>query len=496
MDASDPDPLKTEELTEVIREIRERVRARYPESSAAGIALPDLFPVVHARDAAGAKVASIGTVNPRPPGIFNNLVQRSKRLVARALDWHVREQVEFNRGVMTAVEAILEALNENNRALARLAHADAEAEARSEQRLDELGESVAQRLDAIAMRLEDLRNEAVGLRKEAVELKDVRTHWAQWRQEWEHKLSVNEMQFLRATADLQSAFQYRVTQIESNFRDMVRTQHADFTGAVDRSGLDIQKRLWEDLHKVRAEFEKLIHTELRLIRQRASLPAVEPTPLASYISPPVLDYARFAERFRGSEQYVAEKQALYLPLFQDCTDVLDIGCGRGEFLALMKEKGVSARGVDLSAESVAFCRSRGLQVESGDFFTCFGDVPDATVGGIFCAQVVEHIAPDRIPELVRLAAAKLVRGAPLVIETPNPECLAIFATHFYLDPTHTRPVPSTLLRFYMEESGIGQIEVRPLSPAVETMPVLATLPEDFRNAFFGGLDYAIIGRKL
>lgn len=334
------------------------------------------------------------------------------------------------------------------------------------------------------------------LRNEAVELKDVRTHWAHWRQEWEHKLSVNEVQFLRGVADLQNAFQHRATQMESNFRDMVRAQHADFTGALDRSGLEIQKRLWADMEKARAEFEKLIHTELRLVRQRAALPSVGPPLAAAIASQAALDYGRFAERFRGSEQYVAEKQAFYLTYFKDRSAVLDLGCGRGEFLALMKAKGVAARGVDAGAESVAFCRSRGLEADCADLFGYLNELPDATLDGIFCAQVVEHVAPERIPELIRLASGKLSRGAPLVIETPNPECLAIFATHFYLDPTHTRPVPSALLRFYMEESGLGQIEVHPLSPAVETMPALASLPDDFRNAFFGGLDYAVIGRKL
>jgi len=98
--------------------------------------------------------------------------------------------------------------------------------------------------------------------------------------------------------------------------------------------------------------------------------------------------------------------------------------------------------------------------------------------------------------MIRLAASRLDRGGVLAIETPNPECLAIFASHFYLDPTHTRPVPHALLSFYMEEFGMGSIEVHRRSPAVESMPALASLPEDFRAAFFGGLDYAIIGRKL
>src|SRR5438045_9772017 len=96
----------------------------------------------------------------------------------------------------------------------------------------------------------------------------------------------------------------------------------------------------------------------------------------------------------------------------------------------------------------------------------------------------------------QMCAAKFRCGGNLAIETPNPECLAIFATHFYLDPTHTRPIPHALLSFYMEECGLGQIEVRGISPAVESMPELAELPEKFRGRFFGGLDYAIIGRKL
>jgi len=108
---------------------------------------------------------------------------------------------------------------------------------------------------------------------------------------------------------------------------------------------------------------------------------------------------------------------------------------------------------------------------------------------------VEHLPPDRIPEMIRLAARKLVRGGVIAVETPNPACLAIFATHFYLDPTHTRPVPCALLAFYMQECGIGNVERHDLSPAVESFPSLAGLPEEFRNTFFGGLDYAIIGRK-
>jgi O-antigen chain-terminating methyltransferase len=176
--------------------------------------------------------------------------------------------------------------------------------------------------------------------------------------------------------------------------------------------------------------------------------------------------------------------------------VLDLGCGRGEFLELMREAGIPARGVDLSDECIALCRSKGLEAEKADVFDYLGRQAGSSCDGIFCAQVVEHLQPERIPEMIRLAAGCLARGGLLAIETPNPECLAALTAHFYLDPTHMRPVPSALLKFYMEEHGLGQIEIHRLSPAVETMPSLAALPDDFREAFFGGLDYAILGRKL
>lgn len=463
--------LKTEELSAIVNEIRERVRARHPSGLANGVPLPDLLPILHARDAAGAKVAAIGSVNPRPPGLVNNTIQSIKRFFARLLDWHVRDQVEFNRGVITAVDAILDALNENNRALTQLAAAHA----------------------AMDDSLEPLRSEIR-------ELKDIRTHWTEWRREWERKLSVNEVQFLRAAADLESSFQHRVTMMEANCRDMVKIQHSSYEVALERSAMDIQKRLWADLEKVRAEFEKLIHIELRLVRQRglqaaATAPASQAVPITT--EPRLaIDYEAFADRFRGTEESVLERQRVYLPPFQGRKAVLDIGCGRGEFLQLMRSAGVPARGIDLSETSIALCRARGLDVERADLFVYLQSLPDGALDGIFSAQVVEHIAPARLPEMIQLAAAKLERGGLLAIETPNPECLAIFASHFYLDPTHERPVPSRLLAFYMEESGLGQIEVRPLTPAIESMPSLAAVPAEFREAFFGGLDYAIFGRKL
>ena len=459
------DAVKSEELAELLRAVRERVSARYPAANGdtAG-AVADLTPLAHARDAAEAKIAAIGSVNPRPPGLANSAIQRVKRMIARALGWFVRDQVVFNREVMACVEATMEALNELNRSITAL----------------------HRRVDSAA--------------RAAEELKDTGAHWITWRSEWEHKLATNEMQFLRSIADLQTAFQHRATLMESNFRENVKAQHANYLGALERAGLDIQSRLAADVAKISADFEALIHTELRVIRQRANshapAPSAVPAPAPVADAASRFDYARFAERFRGSEEFVKAGQRFYIPYFIGCKDVLDLGCGRGEFLELMREAGITARGVERSGERVTLCRSKGLHADEAELFEHLAGLADASLDGIFCAQVVEHLAPAQLPEMIRLASQKLCRSGVLAIETPNPECLAIFATHFYLDPTHRRPVPHALLAFYMEECGMGRIEVHRRSPAIESMPALAGLPEDFRTAFFGGLDYAIIGKKI
>jgi 2-polyprenyl-3-methyl-5-hydroxy-6-metoxy-1,4-benzoquinol methylase len=464
---------KGEELAAVIAEIRQRVRARNPNGAVPGdIPLPDLTPLLHARDAAEAKVASIGTVNPRPGGLKNSIIQKLKRSVARALDWHVREQVEFNRGVMASVQATIETLNECKQALSLLSA--------------KLGQNVA-----------ELRGEAGELRDEARELKDIRTHWVEWRTGWEQKLAATEIHFLRSIAELQAAFQHRVTLMDANYREQVKAQHADFEGAMVRQSEEVHQRFWDEISRVRAEYERMIHSELRLLRQRASLArAVEHVSESAPAEFANVDWLKFAERFRGSEEDIRARQQMYTARFREHSPVLDIGCGRGEMIQILQDAGIAARGIDTNDDSVALCVAKGLDAAQADLFTYLSDLPDASLGGVICCQVVEHLPPARLPEMIRLVHAKLRAGGLVALETPNPECLAIFATHFYIDPTHRHPIPPALASFYLEEAGFGLIEIERLSPAAESMPSIAQLPEAFHKEFFGSLDYAAFGIKL
>jgi 2-polyprenyl-3-methyl-5-hydroxy-6-metoxy-1,4-benzoquinol methylase len=463
------DDPRGEELAAVIAEIRQRVRSRNPNGVASGnIPLPDLTPLLHARDAAEAKVASIGTVNPRRGGLKNSIIQRAKRMVARALDWHVREQVEFNRGVMACVQSTVEALNECKQAISVLA----------------------------------------GSREAGLELKDLRDHWAQWRAGWEQKLTHTEIQFLRSVSELQAAFQHRVTLMDANYREQMKAQHAEFERAMERQHAgfertvarqseEIQQRFWDEVVRARAEYERLIHSELRLVRQRASLGrAVEQVAQSAPPEFANVDWLKFAEKFRGSEDDIRARQRMYASRFAKHAPVLDIGCGRGEMLQVFREAGIAARGIDSNDDSIALCQANALDVEKADLFAYLTDLPDGSRGGVICCQVVEHLPPARLPEMIRLVHAKLRAGGLLAIETPNPECLAIFATHFYLDPTHRHPIPPALASFYLEEAGFGLLEIERLSPAIDSMPSLEELPEAFRKEFFGSLDYVVFGTKL
>jgi 2-polyprenyl-3-methyl-5-hydroxy-6-metoxy-1,4-benzoquinol methylase len=475
-----PAPSDSDELMAAIREVRERAQSRAPqgELGLAGVNAPDLMPLLHARDAAEAKVAAIGSVNPRRGGLLNSVAQRVKRLVARALDWHVREQIEFNRASMACVQASLEAMTDLGRSMAALAA---------------YHQQLRREVEALGQPMHQLTQE----------FNDLARHWAEWRTGFEERRSAAEIHQLRTISELQAAFQHRVTLMDQNFRESLRLQHGEYLQALEQNTLDVQQRLWKDLERIRAEYEKLIHSELRMLRQKSSLtgtsaPAHTAGAAIAPLSPEIkIDWMRFAEVFRGSEDRIRAQHQRYAERFAGAQgEILDLGCGRGEFLEVAREAGLTARGVDLSQENVALCTAKGLIATRANMFEHLESLPDRDLGGVLCSQVIEHLPPHQLPELVRLLAAKVRAGGLVAIETPNPECLAIFATHFYIDPTHTRPVPPALLCFYLQEAGFGNLEVARLEPAVDSMPSLAALPAEVRNTFFGALDYAVIARKL
>jgi len=210
-------------------------------------------------------------------------------------------------------------------------------------------------------------------------------------------------------------------------------------------------------------------------------------------------YHAFENRYRGSRELIKSRLRIYLPfleplkaLYEDCT-VVDLGCGRGEWLELMGEVGISARGVDLDDGMLAACYERGLSVERGDAIECLGKLPDASVVVVSGFHVAEHIPFEALQQLVQQALRVLKPGGLLILETPNPENLSVGACKFYYDPTHQRPIPPLLLSFLSEHYGFARTKVIRL----QERPGLAEAPEVGLTDVLSGAspDYAVVAQK-
>ncbi len=225
-------------------------------------------------------------------------------------------------------------------------------------------------------------------------------------------------------------------------------------------------------------------------------------------------YVGFEDQFRGSQEVIRARLETYVPLFVGQADVLDVGCGRGEFLDLLAARGIAARGIDLNHEMAENCRARGLDVTEADAVGYLSALPDASLGGIFSAQVVEHLQPGYLLRFLELAFHKLRPGGRLVLETLNPACWVAFFESYIRDITHVWPLHPETLRYLVVASGFTKttIEFRsPVPPEDRLQPIVvpagadaafAELAEAFNanveklnGRIFTYLDYAVIGER-
>ena len=228
-------------------------------------------------------------------------------------------------------------------------------------------------------------------------------------------------------------------------------------------------------------------------------------------------YVGFEDKFRGSEDDIQARQHVYLPLFDGASDVLDLGCGRGEFLAALGARGVTGRGLDINHEMVELCRARGLNVDEDDGLAYLEGLPDASLGGLFAAQVVEHFQPGYLTRLLDVAFMKLRPGSRIVLETLNPACWSAFFDSYIRDVTHAWPLHPETLKYLVTGAGFQRIDVRflaPYAPENKLQPVAIakdTTPSAVERAMidtvnanvdrlnsqlFSNRDYAVIGERL
>ena len=225
-------------------------------------------------------------------------------------------------------------------------------------------------------------------------------------------------------------------------------------------------------------------------------------------------YVGFEDRFRGAAVDIRAGFADYARHFDGASDVLDAGCGRGEFLEILRDRGVSASGVDLNPEMVAQCRERGLAVAEDDLLAHLAARPDASLGGLFAAQVVEHLEPAYLLKFIDTAFLKLRPGARIVLETINVASWTAFFQSYVRDITHVRPLHPDTLAYLVTAGGFQQVEVAYRSPIPpehrlarapapagggETLDSMTAVfnrnVDELNRLLFADQDYAVIAQR-
>jgi len=353
---------------------------------------------------------------------------------------------------------------------------------------------------------------------------------------------------LNATAAADAAFQSQLLVLLQRITAYVDTKDRDHAGndlvlnaALSALGDSFLKR-WESL-ATRAERLSADQVELRAtvaiahqaalamkreLEERrpvavstASSPGREfnsdPRPNSPQPAAQALDaykYVGFENQFRGSREVIRHRLESYVSQFEGVSDVLDVGCGRGEFLDLLRNRGITARGIDVNHAMVQECRTQGLDVTQADAVSYLAALPDASLGGLIAVQVVEHLEPDDLVRFLELAFHKLRNGGRLILETLNPACWLAFFESYIRDITHRWPLHPETLKYLVVASGFtsASIEWRSPVPQQQRLETVRISPQvdlpasDFVEAFnanveklnarmFTHMDYAIVGVK-
>ena len=290
----------------------------------------------------------------------------------------------------------------------------------------------------------------------------------------------------------------------------------------------IQELRLEENHNVTFHvgtlLEKLneMHLQIVSLEQRLSstIRSKQPAPpetrkseLSSPPSPSEKDfrYHAFEQIFRQSSHELKQSLQRYIPVFSSSPEpLLDLGCGRGEFLQLMKDAGKQAYGVDISAYETEKLQESGLDAIAGDLLSHLKGLSNESIGGVFCAQVVEHLHPDEVYGMVSELFRVMKSNSPLVLETLNP--LSVFSYHhlFFKDPTHVFPVHPDTLVFMMKYAGFRDVQMHSITPAADQQKLPEPRKEDFgaggyeylksitsriNDFLYGSLEYYVLGFK-
>ena len=409
-----------------------------------------------------------GQLNPRNPGAVNRAVQFGKKVLRRSLSWYTRPLQTFQAAVIGALQQTGGVLEEHRSQLQSHSEAlDLQADAAERDRA-----WMADKLQAQAARyeqdLQQLREQLDAIVKSSDKLLGL----GEFTRQQAERLRMETHPLSTEVRELSRQLRELATRQEVHGRDLRRLQ---YTGRPDTVAPAIVPSS--------PMFPSEIHSDSKF------------------------DYFAFEQQFRGDESGVRERQQVYVDYFREHDNVVDLGCGRGEFLELLRAAGITARGVDSGLDQYLVCKDKGLEVVQQDVFAFLESTPDDSLGGIFSAQVIEHMTAGDQLRFVSLAYRKCKAKSPVILETINPQCVYALVRNFFLDPTHVRPMHPETLRFVMSSCQFRDVELRFSSPATGLQVPALHLDgsadvqqfnaglERLNDLLYGFQDYAAIGWK-
>lgn len=524
-------------VQEVMREIRERVR-QYPaprlskQSSVPDLQVPEAPDWVRLEEAGKALRDAgllVGQMPPEPPTIRGKVGAFFVNIVRRVLFWYTAQLFEFH-------EVAAQSFDEQSAALGTLSRQVAELRAETERLQLLLG---VRRKEVEKIVKTHLLPETRARQLMQVHLEEATHKLEETTVRLDREIAAREMldSQLVLEANKQMSLETRLNAVAAAgrvLRDEIKTEREAREGLAQTQRVETvaredlahaltqdtqaRERLEESIREadlaarhLRAEISSQTARISILLEQARkkplAIPDEEQSAKLADEDKHALDalYLALEDRFRGTRKDIMESLRFYVPFLTDQKigagkmPILDLGCGRGEWLEVLAESGLEARGVDTNRVFLASCQERGLAVEEADALQYLRTLRDGSLGAVTGFHFIEHLSLDTLIKLFDETVRVLKPGGLAVFETPNPQNVLVGCRDFHADLTRIKPLPAVTVQFILEARGLCDVRILPLHPYPDSYKIQAgetELAQRFNDYFYGPQDYAVIGRRV